>query len=297
MVLLRSDLGRSFRAVQEASERTRIMEPRASPPIAKLREALAKIERGQENSAPAGNASLPFGLTEIDDHLPTAGLATGALHEIAAASHNDRAAAIGFALSLMSLATATRARCGPPMLVLSRPALRDFGTLYAHGLTGLGLDAGHVLLIETRTDKDALWAMEETLRSSARPSLVLGLIDGSGAITSHQALTQSRRLSLAAASSSTPLVLSQAPRAEAAPAAITRWRVSSARQQRTAQPEAPFDRPRWNIALERCRNGRTGHWTIEWDHAAYRFHLAEGLASHAPAQGRAENKILRFGGR
>jgi protein ImuA len=154
-----------------------------------------------------------------------------------------------------------------------------------------------MLLIETRTDKDALWAIEETLRSNARPSLVLGLIDGSGAITSHQALTQSRRLSLAAASSATPLLLSQAPRAEPAPAAITRWRVSSARQERSSQPEALFDRPCWNIALERCRNGRTGHWTIEWDHAAYRFHLAEGLAPHAPAQGRAENKILRFGGR
>lgn len=308
MALLRSNLGRSFRSVREASELpTRVVEARpqakialsaSSPRIANLREALAKIERGADGGAlPSHAASLPLGLPDIDTCMPSSGLATGALHEISAASHNDRPAAIGFALSLMSLATATRPRCGPSMLVLSRPALRDFGTLYAHGLTGLGLDAGHLLLIETRSDKDALWAIEETLRSSARPALVLGLIDGSGAITAHAALTQSRRLSLAAAASATPLVLSQAPRAEPATAAITRWRVSAARQERTSsQPQALFDRPRWTIALERCRNGRTGQWTIEWDHAAYRFHLAPELASRAPAQGRAE-KILRFGGR
>jgi protein ImuA len=300
MALLRSNLGRSFRSVREASEPpTRLVDARPtapSPRIAKLRETLAKIERGPDGSGLPTHASLPLGLTDIDTCMPGSGLATGALHEMVAASHNDRSAAIGFALALMSLATRTRPRCGPPMLVLSRPALRDFGTLYAHGLTGLGLDAGHVLLIETRSDKDALWAIEETLRSSVRPALVLGLIDGCGTITAHAALTQSRRLSLAAASSSTPLVLSQAPRAEAATAAITRWRVSAARQERASQPEALFGRPRWNIALERCRNGRTGQWTIEWDHAAYRFHLAQELASRAPAQGRAE-KILRFGGR
>jgi protein ImuA len=303
MALLRSNLGRSFRTVQEASEpRTRLVEPRPSPRIARLREALSNLERSsaqESGTARAGFTSLPLGLGEIDAYLPGSGLATGALHEVAPSSHNDRPAAMGFAMALMSLATRTRARCGPPVLVLSRPALRDFGILYGHGFTRFGLDAGHLLLIETRTDKDALWALEETLRSSVRPSLVLGLIDGSGASTALQALTQSRRLSLAAASSSTPIVLSQAPRAEPASAALTRWRIAAAptREPGSTQSDTPsLLRTRWSLTLERCRNGRTGHWTIEWDHAAYRFHLAQELAHRTPAQGRAEN-ILRFGGR
>ena len=303
MALLRSNLGRSFRAVQEASEpRVRGTEASSSPRIARLREALSNLERvstPESGTAPAGSTSLPLGLGEIDAYLPGSGLATGALHEVAPASHNDRPAAMGFAMALMSLATRTRARCGPPVLVLSRPALRDFGTLYGHGLARFGLDAGQLLLIETRTDKDALWALEEVLRSSVRPSMVLGLIDGSGASTALQALTQSRRLSLAAAASSTPIVLSQAPRAEPASAALTRWRLAAAagREPGSAQPDVPsLLRTRWGLTLERCRNGRTGHWTIEWDHAAYRFHLAQELAHRAPVQGRAE-KILRFGGR
>jgi protein ImuA len=300
MALLRSNLGRSFRAVQEASEPVRGTEASPSPRIAKLREALSNLERTPESgSAPASLASLPLGLGEIDAYLPGSGLAIGALHEVAPASHNDRPAAMGFAMALMSLATRIRTRCGPPVLVVSRPALRDFGTIYGHGFSRFGLDAGQLLLIETRTDKEALWALEEVLRSSVRPSLVLGLIAGSGASTALQALTQSRRLSLAAAASSTPIVLSQAPRAEPASAALSRWRLAAAagREPGSTQPDIPsLLCTRWGLTLERCRNGRTGHWTIEWDHAAYRFHLAQELAHRAPVRGRTE-KILRFGGR
>ena len=30
------------------------------------------------------------------------------------------------------------------------------------------------MLVETKSDKDALWAIEETLRSQARPAMVAG---------------------------------------------------------------------------------------------------------------------------
>ncbi len=71
---------------------------------------------------------------------------------------------------------------------------------------------------------------------------------------------------LAAAASSTPIVLSQAPRAEPASAALTRWRLAAAagREAGSAPSDIPsLLRTRWGLTLERCRNGRTGHWTIE----------------------------------
>ncbi len=37
--------------------------------------------------------------------------------------------------------------------------------LYGHGLNALGLDPGRVFLVETQDDKQALWAIEEALRS------------------------------------------------------------------------------------------------------------------------------------
>ena len=50
--------------------------------------------------------------------------------------------------------------------------------------------------------------------------------------------------------------------------------------------------PRWRVALERCRNGRTGEWLIEWNHAAYRFRVARGVADRAPVEQRSQ--VLRL---
>ena len=43
---------------------------------------------------------------------------------------------------------------------------RFSGRLYGHGLNALGLDPGRVVLVETQDDKQALWAIEEALRSA-----------------------------------------------------------------------------------------------------------------------------------
>ena len=64
-----------------------------------------------------------------------------------------------------STAAALRLRPGLAVLVAQRRCLADFGAPYGHGLVQLGLDAGRLLLVETKSDKDALWALEEALRS------------------------------------------------------------------------------------------------------------------------------------
>jgi protein ImuA len=241
--------------------------------IAALRQAVAKLERGQAAGTPT---QMPLGLIDIDRLLPGAGLACGALHEVAAAA-GERPAALGFAVALA--ASAMGRRRGPALLVASRRSLSDLGSLYGHGLEGLGLDAGRLILVETRSDKDALWALEETLKSKAGPAVVLGAIAG------HPGLTPSRRLSLAAALSATPLLLLLpfSP-AKDASAAVTRWRISAAGRGRFASAK-DLARPAWSVALERCRNGRTGQWLIEWDHVALRFRLAESVADCAPHAG------------
>ena len=98
------------------------------------------------------------------------------------------------------------------MLVAARRAL-DFGAPYGHGLRQLGLDVGRLILVETETDKDALWALEETLRSEVRPAVVAGVVEAG------LDLTQSRRLNLAAAVHATPLVLMRGEKAMGASAA------------------------------------------------------------------------------
>ncbi len=120
-----------------------------------------------------------------------------------------------------------------------------------------------MILVETDTDKDALWALEEALRSEARPAMVVGAIEAG------LDLTQSRRLNLAAATHATPLVLSRG-RKPREPARRPPAGASPPRQPRCDRFDT-FAYWRWQVTLERCRNGRTGAWLIEWDHAARRF--------------------------
>jgi protein ImuA len=237
--------------------------------VAALRRQVAKLERGQCHRS---GAYLSLGMAEVHAHLPGPGLACGVLNEVAATAHGDRPAAFGFMFALTAAALASRS--GPAVFIATRRALTDFGPPYGHGLAQLGVDADRLLLVETRSDKDALWAIEDTLRSRAAPAMVAGVI--AGALD----LTMSRRLNLAAAAPATPLVLLRSSSATGTTAAATRWRIAAAPAARDRF--GAFERWRWRAALQRCRNGRTGEWLIEWDHVAHRFRLAEVVADRAP---------------
>jgi protein ImuA len=247
---------------------TRHREAAQAARFAALRQSLAKLERAHDGPP----AHLSLGVDEMHAHLPGPGLACGVLNEIAAAAHGDQPSAFGFLFALT--AAALRSRPGPAVFVAQRRCLADFGAPYGHGLVQLGLDVGRLLLVETRSDKDALWALEEALRSRARPAMVAGAVERS------LDLTTSRRLNLAAAPHATPLVLLRSSTANGTSAAATRWRIASAPA--ALDRFGAFAHPRWSAALERCRNGRTGKWLIEWDHVAHRFRLVEGVADRAP---------------
>jgi len=212
-------------------------------------------------------------LPEVDRHFPDSGLTGGALHEVIAASHGDRPAAFGFSTALMARARA--ARHGPVLLVAARRCFADFGEPYGHGLRALGLDVGRLVLVETRLDKDALWAMEEALRPEVAAAAV------AGAVEVDLDLTMSRRLNLAAAGSGAPLILLRPPVTAGTSAAATRWRIAAAPAARDRFGTFAFCL--WRVALERCRNGRPGQWLLEWDHVAHRFGLAEILADRTPS--------------
>jgi protein ImuA len=243
--------------------------------IGALRQAVARLESSQASGA---QTYLPLGIPEIDCRLPGGGLACGALHEAAAAAHGDTPAVFGFAVALAALAL--KARRGPVMLIGAHRCFKDFGSPYGHGLHFLGLDVGRLIIVETRSDKDALWAMEESLRAPTALAMVVG------AIGTDIALTMSRRLTLAAAQSGTPSVLLRGHAATGTSAAATRWRIAAEPGAKDRFGALAFRR--WSIALERCRHGRTGRWLLEWNHVAHRFHLAPELADRPPLAGAGE---------
>jgi protein ImuA len=63
-------------------------------------------------------------------------------------------------------------------------------------------------------------------------------------------------------------------------AAATRWRIAAAPAARDRYGD--FAHRRWQVALERARNGRPGAWLIEWNHVAHCFRLVEGVADRTP---------------
>jgi protein ImuA len=278
-----------------------------------LRRLLPKMEGVRTVS------SIPFGLAAIDRHLPQGGLSGGALHEVVPEA-GAMPAAFGFLVALLRRissppAFSSPSPCGegmgvgverrhsaktgvpvsmralppdpppypppqggreqtrtrPLLLVLPAYGLRDYGRPHGHGLNALGLSPHRLILAETAHRRDTLWAMEEALHSCA-VAAVAGFID-------QLDLKTSQRLQLAAADCGLPLLLLRPAELLEASAAATRWRVGTAAAARDRF--GLFARARWRLALERCRNGRTGEWMVEYDHVAHRFSLAAALADPA----------------
>ena len=252
-----------FKAGARTRPRVHLVPPPAAPiapalpPIApstpaaplSLREKIARLERG---AAPAWGV-VSLGDARLDGRLPGGGLPLGHWHEIIGEAREREwsAASAGFA--------ATLAQCAMGAGVMVWVAQRD--DVHAPGLQAFGLDPDRVIFVRVDKDKDVLAVQEDALRTRGISACV-------GEVSTLD-LTAGRRLQLACErSGATALVLRRSlfaeprvrqGRADAA-AATTRWRVSA------APGEHAFSwlgAPRWSVALDRCRGGRTGGWLME----------------------------------
>ena len=230
--------------------------------LASLREQIGRIEAGSRH----GGAVLPFGIADMDTHLPGGGLALGALHEVTGGRNGavDEAAATLFAAGIA-------ARTGGKVLWCLKRA-----DLFAPGLAQAGLAADRVIHVEAGDDRSVLACIEEGLRPGG-----LGAVVGD---VRRLSMTASRRLQLAAEGTETMgLVLRRGRKAEMETgppsAARTRWRIS-------ARPSAPLPgpgvgRPRWRVELTRCRGGQPAEFELEacdaTGHLAFPADLGHGL--------------------
>ena len=168
---------------------------------------------------------------------------------------------------------------GPRLAAVIAPRFwfGERGRPYAHGLKALGLSADRLLVVMPRNETEALWAMEEVLRSGAA-ALAVGAVEGAS-------LVATRRLDLMAREAGAAVALVRTTPQHGLSAARRRWRLSPS-------PSAadPFDpkasgAPRWRAVLERSRDGAAGEALLEYDDEAFRLHLVDGLADHGLAGG------------
>ena len=180
--------------------------PTASPSLDAVLNHPA-IWRGTECARVAPGISTGF--AELDAHLPGGGWPTGAITEIYA----ERSGVGELQLTLPAAARLTQAA---RWLTVVAP----LHVPYAPALAAHGVRLERLLLVETRTAEDNVWACEQALRASCCGAVLLW--------QEHIHERALRRLQLAAESASTSLFLFRSARVAPASPAALRLHVSRA---------------------------------------------------------------------
>jgi protein ImuA len=188
------------------------------------------------------------------------------LEEVGASEPADVAAALAFALARMP-------RENRPMaLVTTSDWLSERGRPFAGGMRALGLSLSRLIWVRARREGEALWALEEVLKSGAAAG---GLV-----VAAAPPFVTTRRLEFAAREGSAVGILLRTGPAGDLSAARRRWRITSRASIPDAfDPDAP-GRPCLRAELLRRRDGPPGTWELEQDDEAGSFRLAAGLADH-----------------
>ena len=195
-------------------------------------------------------------VTSSPDVFPQA---SAPLEEACPVAPRDMAATVAFAL----------ARRGegddrPVLIAAPRAWFAEHGRPYGPGLRGMSF-----LLTPTATPAEALWVLEQALRSGA-VGLALGAVDAAS-------LAQTRRLEFAARHGEARGVI--LPRTlEGLSAARRRWRIQSASSAIDLFDVKAPGPSRLNAELVRGRGERPGVWMLEQDDETHRLRLADRLA-------------------
>ncbi len=197
-----------------------------------LRQAIARIEATADHSRASGHN--PGGIVEI---LP--------------ARPGDATAACGYALTLAIAAAGVE---GTILWIGEDFVWRERGAPYGPGLRAHGIDPARLALVRASGPREALWALEEGLKSTACAAVVGEIWDAAR----HCDLMATRRLTLAArAGSALGLLIYSAPVAEALSTAArerfevatTQGRAISSAGRRRPIPEAPA----WRLRVLKSR--------------------------------------------
>lgn len=225
----------------------------AEPTLPDLRRLLGPSYEGHPYDAAR---RLALGVPLIDDAL-AGGLPLGAVHELYPSRPLDHGAVAGFAAALAALLNKDSNKTGRHILWIQHDyAAIEAGSLY--GADPFGLPLASVVMVHVPRVIDALWALEEALKSRAVAAVIADIADDDAV-----SLTATRRLSLAARDGGgLGLLLCQRP--TTASASATRWEVASAasaRDQFGGLGPATFA-----LSLVKNRCGPCGRWIIAWDH-------------------------------
>lgn len=211
-------------------------------------------------SAVLDHGRLDIGLGPMEKAFPNHVFPTAAVHEFVSTHPAAAAATTGFMAGLISHLMKTEGTC---LWVGTRRQL------FPPGLKAFGISPDRVIFIDLQRERDVLWAIEESLKCSAVTAVVAELKEIS--------LTESRRLQLAVEKSRVTGFLHRCnPQKINHIASVSRWEIRPIISHLEAGvPGVGY--PRWNVELQKIRNGKPGSWQLEW--SAGRFSHLETAAT------------------
>ncbi len=209
---------------------------------------------------PSDHIITDNGLGIINLSFPNKTFTSGAVHEFMAAEPENAAASIGFLAPLLANLSGTS---GITAWISRRPKL------FIPALAGFSVQPDRFLCIHAPSEREAIWAMEESLKSPALSSVVAEI--------SNLTFKASRRLQLAVEQSKVTGFLLLATSKPNTSASVSRWRISPMPSDTSdGFPGVGF--PRWRVELLRVRNGRPGSWVVTWKQGKLEFE--NELSSH-----------------
>jgi protein ImuA len=196
---------------------------------------------------PVTNMALPNGLRFMRQHFPQGVFPLGAVHEFLCGQPEDAAATGGFISGVLST-------CMPVKGAVLWISLRK--GIFPPALHEFNIEPNHIIFIHPANEKEILWVTEEALKCDSVMAVVAEMRDLN--------FTNSRRFQLAVEHSRvTGFILNQKPNNTSNNACLSRWHINSL-------PSIPENglpgvgHPRWQVALQKIRNGKPGSWQIEW---------------------------------
>lgn len=198
---------------------------------------------------PTDTGKKKIGLEAIEAAFPNGIFPIGHVHELISYSREQATATNGFITALLSQIAKGRTCLWVGLSCnLYPPALKLFG-----------IDPERLLIARVNRPKEALWTTEEALKCPALGAVVANIRELS--------FTESRRLQLAVEESKvTGFIHRNNPRAENTVACVSRWKITPLPGAADkVLPGLVF--PRWQVELQKVRNGTPGQWIIEYSKA------------------------------
>lgn len=218
--------------------------------ISKLRQDMIRWEGFRP---PAPGTSGDMGLGELAKSFPDGVFPTGAIHEFISRSPEDTAASGGFISGIVHELLSKGGAC----LWISYTR-----RIYPPALKLFGVDPDQVIFVDVPASKDVLWVTEEALKCEGVAAVICEIRELS--------FTESRRLQLAVEQSRvTGFLLRKDVKKISTTACVSRWQIRPVRSQlRAGMPGVGH--PRWQVEIQKIRNGKPGSWTVEWRTLSFR---------------------------